>query len=179
MNPPTPGPLCIPECQNGGTCASAGVCTCATGWSGARCHAGKSCVIIEYRISRCLTQITQQLYVRPPVRMVEHVLSQEPVLAPHIGEDPHVKKVPFIMQTSLDLHVPFADYVLISAVCDEGFCMNGGTCARHNFCICPEGWTGARCDRRKSIVARPLYESYTYMHSMHAHMNAVVCIASY
>ena len=29
--------ICTPECENGGTCTSPGVCTCASGWSGSRC----------------------------------------------------------------------------------------------------------------------------------------------
>ena len=29
--------ICTPVCDNGGTCTSPGVCTCATGWSGSRC----------------------------------------------------------------------------------------------------------------------------------------------
>lgn len=39
--------------------------------------------------------------------------------------------------------------LFFSAICDTGFCMNGGTCIRHNFCLCPDGWSGSRCNIRK------------------------------
>ena len=40
-------PRCIPECQNGGTCISPGVCACVAGWRGVRCQEGTA-VILNY-----------------------------------------------------------------------------------------------------------------------------------
>ena len=37
--------VCTPECQNGGTCSSPGVCTCAPGWEGSRCGIGNFCFV--------------------------------------------------------------------------------------------------------------------------------------
>ena len=42
----TPLAVCTPECQNGGTCSSPGVCTCAPGWEGSRCTVGE-CVCVR------------------------------------------------------------------------------------------------------------------------------------
>ena len=38
---------CCSPCQNGGTCTGVDTCTCATGWTGVLCEAGK--YSIEYR----------------------------------------------------------------------------------------------------------------------------------
>ena len=40
------GAICIPECQNGGTCTSPGICTCVAGWHGLRCEKGNYSAII-------------------------------------------------------------------------------------------------------------------------------------
>ena len=39
-SPPIIGSTCTPECENGGTCTSPGVCTCVAGWRGVRCQEG-------------------------------------------------------------------------------------------------------------------------------------------
>ena len=54
----TPLAVCTPECQNGGTCSSPGVCTCAPGWEGSRCTVGvcvcvRACVCVCVRVCVC------------------------------------------------------------------------------------------------------------------------------
>ena len=39
-SPPIIGSTCTPECDNGGTCTSPGICTCVAGWRGVRCQEG-------------------------------------------------------------------------------------------------------------------------------------------
>ena len=38
---------CTGGCQNGGTCTSPDVCTCAPGWAGSDCRTGE---IVEYSL---------------------------------------------------------------------------------------------------------------------------------
>ena len=88
--------------------------------------------------------------------MVGHALSQEHAPVLHTGKGLLVNKVQTngtctILYKSQN-HNSYDDTYLLHglAVCDTGFCMNGGTCARHNFCLCPDGWSGIRCNMRES-----------------------------
>ena len=41
-------------------------------------------------------------------------------------------------------------YVLL-AICQPP-CKNGGHCMRNNVCVCPEGYTGRRCQKSKTLL---------------------------
>ena len=90
--------------------------------------------------------------------MVGHALSQERAPVLHTGKGLLANKVRYGIKkiTESYYYLPLS----VSAVCDAGFCMNGGTCARHNFCLCPPGWSGTRCNTRKShYLSIPLINS--------------------
>ena len=50
----------------------------------------------------------------------------------------------------------FLPNFIYTAVCEEGFCLNGGSV----MCSCPDGWSGARCDQGEYNNAYNIHQYY-------------------
>ena len=74
--------VCVPECQNGGTCSAPNVCDCSAGYIGEQCQIGVFQIIFTfYRDDFNLHIFLVQLYVTQSVRMEALVVNQTHVTA--------------------------------------------------------------------------------------------------
>ena len=141
--------ICFPPdgCLNNGHCVSPGICSCARGWTGAKCQTGMiACYSIAMRICSTNSPYWQHggldeldLHYKKPVTNLADCLINS------------------FFYAQIDLTAWCTAVFIISfstAVCIPS-CRNHGRCIHPNVCFCASGWGGRICDTGIYIQAFP------------------------
>ncbi|KAM6463667.1 von Willebrand factor D and EGF domain-containing protein-like [Liasis olivaceus] len=127
--------LCDPPCENGGTCISQNICTCAYGFVGSRCETlvcNKHC----HNGGRCVAPDECQCKPGWSSPLCETAVCKPVCLNGGTCIRPNTCACPF----------GFFGLQCQSAFCNPP-CKNNGLCMRNNLCSCMEGYVGRRCQK--------------------------------
>ncbi|KAM3850987.1 von Willebrand factor D and EGF domain-containing protein, partial [Vipera latastei] len=127
--------LCDPLCENGGTCISHNICSCAYGFVGSRCETlvcNKHC----HNGGKCVTPDECQCKAGWSGPLCETAICKPICLNGGTCIRPNICACPF----------GFFGLQCQSAFCNPP-CKNKGLCMRNNLCSCMEGYVGRRCQK--------------------------------
>ncbi|XP_034280364.2 von Willebrand factor D and EGF domain-containing protein [Pantherophis guttatus] len=127
--------LCDPLCENGGTCISHNICSCAYGFVGSRCETlvcNKHC----HNGGKCVAPDECQCKAGWSGPLCETAICKPICLNGGTCIRPNICACPF----------GFFGLQCQSAFCNPP-CKNKGLCMRNNLCSCMEGYVGRRCQK--------------------------------